>query len=214
MSFPWRWARRAVGFAAACYVGLHIRIPGIRPELLSRGFWNTNDSALLRLLDKMTGNGISGGKVLALGIAPYLSARLYFWIAKKVSPRFAAMDSNDVGRDTLTRWTRVLTVVLALVQSYGYAQFMQAAPNVVVNPGPKFVAMTMALLTIASVAVMRLSERIEETNDDEEFASTHTTSSKSLDSAHAPAALNAPQFADEILIKRVVQTPVEVNVPK
>ena len=213
MSFSWRWARRAAGFAAVCYVGLHIRIPGIRPEWLSREIWDTNDSALLRLFDRMTGSGVSGGTVLALGIAPYLVARTYMWGAKKVFPRLAVMDADEAGHDTLKRWTRLLTVVLALIQSFGYAQFLQTIPQAVSNPGAGFVAQTMAFLTIASVTLMWLSERIAATNDDA-VANDATTTERTLDAVHAPAALNAPRFVAESLKRRVVDSPAEVHVPK
>ena len=213
MSFPERWAKRAAAFAAVCYVGLKVHIPGVRPEYLSRLIWDTHDNPLIRLLDKMSGHGVSGGTVLALGITPYLTARTYFWIAKKVFPRLPAMDADYAGQDTLKRWTRLLTVVLALVQSYGYAQFIQTVPQAVVNPGPRFVAITMAFLTLASVGVMRLSERVEATEDDEETVK-QTTFERPLKTAHSPAALNAAQFPDDSLTKRVVETPIEVHVPK
>ena len=214
MSLPWRWARSAAGFAAVCYVGLQIRIPGIRPDWLSRGIWDTNDSALLKLFDKLSGKGISGGTVLALGITPYLAARVYFAIAKKVFPQLAAMDTNDAGHNTIKRWTRLLTVVLALVQSFGYAKFVQTIPNAVVNPGPAFVVGTMALLTVVSVLVMWLSELIAASEEDTAASKDNATFISTLHTGKSQPALNAANAVDEILRRQVGLKPEEVIVPK
>ena len=197
-----------------CYVGLQIRIPGIRPDWLSRGIWDANDSALLRLFDNLSGKGISGGTVLALGITPYLSARIYFAIAKKVFPRLAAMDADDAGHNTIKRWTRLLTVVLALVQSFGYAQFVQTIPNAVINPGPGFVAGTMTLLTVVSVLVMWLSERIAASEEDTAESKAGADSSSELHAGRTQPALNATNAIDEIITRQVVLKPEEVILPK
>ena len=212
MSLPWRWARRAAGFAAVCYVGLRIHILGIRQDWLARGIWELNDSALLKFFDTITGHGLSRGSILALSITPFLAARFYVWLAKKVFPRVAALDEHAVGRARLKRWTRVLNLIIALVQSYGYARFLQNIPNVVVTPGPGFVLGAMAVLTTGAVVMMHLSELV--TDEDDLISRDNALRPRSVDSAPAQAVLRAAQPVDEMLMRRVVHTPNEVNVPK
>ena len=184
-----------------CYVGLRIRIPGIREDWLARGIWDANDSALLKFFDTITGHGLSRGSILALSMTPFLAARLYVWLAKKVFPRVAALDEHAAGRHRSKRWTRGLNVIIALVQSYGYARFLQNIPNVVVSPGPGFVLGAMAVLSAGAVVMMHLSERI--TDDDRAISSDNVRQQRSVDSAPAQAALKAAPLIEDIPVIRV-----------
>ncbi len=224
MSLPWKWVRRAAAFATACYVGLQIRIPGIRPEGLGEAIWTANDSALLKFFDAITGHGLTRGSILALSITPFLAARLYVWLGKKAFPQLAALEETQGGRAQLKRWTRLLNLSIALAQSYGYARFLQGIPNVVVTPGPVFIIGTMALLTTGAVVMMHLSERITATEDDAPHATDvagsiaasrqHANTPDAIHATPAHPSLGAPQPVDGILATRVVRTPVEVTVPK
>jgi hypothetical protein len=60
----------------------------------------------------------------------------------------------------LTRSTRWLTGGLALIQSYGFARFVEHMPGVVAQPGFGFLAQTMAVLTSGAIGVMLLSEQL------------------------------------------------------
>jgi len=185
-------------------VGLRIHIPGIRGEWLARGIWELNNSALLKFFDAITGHGLTRGSILALSITPFVTARCYMWLAKKVFPRVAAMDEDEVGRARLKKWTRSLNLAVALVQSFGYARFLQNIPNVVVTPGPGFVLGTMALLTTGAVVMMHLSEHV---TDDDDLTSTDTAlQPQAVENAPAPAALNAAHSVDDVLI-----TPLTAN---
>ncbi|MEO7361881.1 MAG: hypothetical protein ABI120_16235, partial [Gemmatimonadaceae bacterium] len=195
-----------------CYVGLRIRIPGIQPDWLTRGIWDTNDSALLKFFDTITGHGLSRGSILALSITPFLTARGYMWLAKKVFPRVAAMDEGDAGRARLKKWTRSLNLVVALTQSFGYAKFLQTVPNVVVSPGPGFILGTMALLTAGAVVMMHLSERV--TDDDGAIARDNAAQKPLVDGVPAPAALNPAQSIDESFQRPGVFMADKANVPK
>ena len=81
-------------------------------------------------------------------------------LARFVSPALDAKSNTSEGRKNLTGWTRGLTAGLALIQSYGFASFVQAIPGAVAHPGAGFIAQTMLVLTSGSLVMMALSERI------------------------------------------------------
>ncbi len=109
------------------------------------------EPGLLRFYDMLTVGAMSRGSVFALGILPYVSARIYVRLAQRFwNPE----------RRVLTRVTRGLTVGLALVQSYGYALFTQSVPGVVAQPGAGYLLQTTAVLTAASVFAMWLCENV------------------------------------------------------
>ena len=91
---------------------------------------------------------------------PYLSARCFLWLARIVNPSLRAMSADESGRAKLTRWTRYVTMGVALVQSYGFARFVESIPGAVAHPGPAFIGQTMIVLTGGAIVAMLIGERL------------------------------------------------------
>ena len=163
----WRKIALAVGGLLVLEVGARTVMPTLNGQALANYFHNGGGSWLLTLYDRLGGGGLSRGGVFTLGIMPYLSARIMMRLARVAAPTIDEMSDSVEGRTRLRRWTRVLTVGLSLVQSYGFARFVQAVPGVA-NPGIGFVVQTMALLTTGAIVAMVLSEQIARTDDDDE----------------------------------------------
>jgi preprotein translocase subunit SecY len=169
---PERW--RKTGFVLAglllCEIGARIAAPGLVGRVLGDNFRRSGRGGLLWLYDRLVGGALSRGAVLALGILPYISARIFVRIARAVIPAVGEMWTHDAGRTSLKRWTRALTVGLALVQSYGFARFALSIPGAVANPGAGFVAQTMLVLTGGAIVAMGLGEQITALNDADDTA--------------------------------------------
>jgi preprotein translocase subunit SecY len=69
---------------------------------------------------------------------------------------------GEEGRRKITQWTRYATVVLCVMQAYGYSIFLESQPGVVINPGWHFRLETLIVLTAGGVFVMWLGEQITE----------------------------------------------------
>src|SRR6185312_1987541 len=67
---------------------------------------------------------------------------------------------GEAGRKQLNPYTRYLTVILALFQSFGIAMGLQAGQGIVDNPGFFFVISTVATLTGGTLFLMWLGEQI------------------------------------------------------
>ncbi len=100
--------------------------------------------------------------MFALGIMPYISASIFVQIAGAVVPTVDKMQKDEEGRKKLTQWTRYLTVLLAAIQAYGFALFVQSVPGAVAAPGFGFTAGMMLVLTTGAMFVMWLGEQITE----------------------------------------------------
>ena len=70
------------------------------------------------------------------------------------------VDVRVLGSHLQQNGTLLLTVSLALLQSYGFARFASSLPGAVADPGPAFIAETMLVLTTAATLLMLLCERI------------------------------------------------------
>ena len=144
-------------------VGAHITAPGIDVLALQNYFANQQGGGgLLGLYDLFVGGGLSRATVFALGIMPYISASIFTQIAGAVVPTVDKMQKDEEGRKKITQWTRYLTVVLAIIQGYGFALFTQSLPNAVARPGFWFVAQMVLVLTTGALFVMWLGEQITE----------------------------------------------------
>src|SRR5215217_2780764 len=143
-------------------VGAHVAAPGVDVVAITDFFRNQQTGGLLGLYDLFVGGGLSRATVFALGIMPYISASIFVQIAGAVVPTVDKMQKDEEGRKKLTQWTRYGTVLLAIVQAYGFALFTASLPNAVVNPGFGFTFQMVLFLTTGAIFVMWLGEQITE----------------------------------------------------
>jgi preprotein translocase subunit SecY len=160
---PELWAK--ITFTFMCMViyrtGSHITAPGIDVAALTDWFSQQNNG-LLSLYDMFVGGGLSRATLFALGIMPYISSSIFVQIAGAVIPTVDKMQKDEEGRKKLTQYTRYATVVLAIIQAYGFTIFMSQLPNAVRNPGFGFTIQMILFLTTGAMFVMWLGEQITE----------------------------------------------------
>src|SRR5436853_4558206 len=143
-------------------VGAHITAAGVDVVALTDFFANKGKGGLLGLYDLFVGGGLSHATVFALGIMPYISASIFMQIAGVVIPTVEKMQKDEEGRKRVTQWTRYITVVLAMVQGWGFALFTASLENAVINPGLAFKLQMVLVLTAGAIFVMWLGEQITE----------------------------------------------------
>ena len=143
-------------------VGAHITVPGINVTAL-RAQFGALQGTFLGIYDMFVGGGLSRATIFALGIMPYISASIMFQLLAAVFPTVEKMQKEgEEGRKKLTQWTRYVTILLSLIQSYGYSVFLGSLPGAVTLPGLTFTFTTVVSLTVGAVFVMWLGEQITE----------------------------------------------------
>src|SRR5262245_21526485 len=142
--------------------GAHITVPGLDVGVLRTQF-GALQGTFLGVYDMFVGGGLSRATIFALGIMPYISSSIMFQLLAAVFPTVEKMQKEgEEGRKKLTQWTRYMTVVLSLLQGYGFAVFLQSIPGAVTTPGFRFMFTTMVALTTGAIFVMWLGEQIQE----------------------------------------------------
>ena len=143
--------------------GAHITTPGVDYQALQLQF-GALQGTLLGVYDMFVGGALSRATVFALGIMPYISASIMFQLLAAVFPTIEKMQKEgEDGRKKLTQYTRYATIVLALMQGYGYAIFLQSlGAGVIPEPGLGFIVSTTLIMTFGAVFVMWLGEQITE----------------------------------------------------
>ena len=144
-------------FRSVYRTGAHIATPGVNVQALADFLRNAGQGTLFSLYDLFAGGGFSRATVFALGIMPYISASIVFQLAGPVFPVIEKMQRDEEGRKRLTQWTRYLTVLLCLFQSYGFAIFTEQLPGAVAHAGWGFRFTTVLTLTTGGIFIDRKS---------------------------------------------------------
>ena len=157
-----------LGLLAVYRLGGHIPTPGIDANRLEQ-FFQQNSGTLFGFFDLFTGGMFRRLTIFALGIMPYITSSIILQLMTVVVPTLEKLQKEgELGRRKITQWTRYLTVILALVQSFGIALTLQSQTDprmgggFVVNPGVGFILMTMITLTTGTAFIMWLGEQITE----------------------------------------------------
>ncbi|TMJ61522.1 MAG: preprotein translocase subunit SecY [Alphaproteobacteria bacterium] len=145
-------------------LGTYIPIPGIDPGILQDVF-SRNAGGILGMFDMFSGGALGRMTIFALNIMPYISASIIIQLLTAVSPTLEALKKEgESGRKKLNQYTRLGTVLLAAVQSYGIAVGLEGmhagTQSAVIDPGLFFRLVTVVTLVCGTVFLMWLGEQI------------------------------------------------------
>jgi len=140
--------------------GTYIPLPGIDPARWDDIF-RSNAGGILGMFNMFSGGGIHRMAIFALNIMPYISASIIIQLMTTVSPTLEQLKKEgEQGRKVMNQYTRYLTVLLALFQSYGIAVGLEGSATVVTDPGMFFRISTVITLTGGTMFLMWLGEQI------------------------------------------------------
>jgi preprotein translocase subunit SecY len=147
-------------------IGATIPTPGVDPQAMEQ-FFKGAQGSVLGFLDLFSGGAFRRVSIFSLGIMPYISASIILQLLTVVWPYLEKLSKEgELGRRKITQYTRYLTVVLALVQSFGIALTLEnmnpSGMRLVETPGMGFRLMTMITLTTGTAFLMWLGEQITE----------------------------------------------------
>src|SRR3977135_4122659 len=116
-------------------LGTYIPLPGIDPTAWEQIF-RTNSGGILGMFNMFAGGGIHCLAIFALNIMPHISASIIIQLMTTVSPELERLKKEgEQGRKVMNQYTRYLTVLLAVFQSYGIAIGLEGAGSVVSEAG-------------------------------------------------------------------------------
>src|ERR1700686_2410631 len=108
-------------------IGAHIPIPGINTSILDQLF-NQADGSVLGIFDLFSGGNFRRMTIFALGIMPYITSSIILQLMTVVFPYLERLSKEgELGRRKITQYTRYLTIVLSVIQSFTIAQTLQPA---------------------------------------------------------------------------------------
>ena len=107
--------------------GCWITVPGVDSIALSEAMGNTNGFA--GLIDMISGGAFSRFSVFAMSISPYITASIVIQLLAMIIPALERLtkEGGEEGRQKINKYTKMLTLVLALVEAIGlYVSYKSA----------------------------------------------------------------------------------------
>jgi len=139
----------------------HIPIPGIDIANLKE-FFARNE--LLGMLNVLSGGAMANFSIVALGVGPYITASIIMQLLTMIIPRLEELSKEGAsGYQKINQYSRILTVPLALLQSYGMITlFTRGQQPLIAGLSLDQMITTMIVMTAGSVFLMWLGELISE----------------------------------------------------
>ena len=99
-------------------LGCYITVPGVDNFQLAEVF---NGQGMASLIDLISGGAFSRLSIFAMSISPYITASIVIQLLGMVIPALERLtkEGGEEGRNKINRYTKLLTVVLALIEGLG-----------------------------------------------------------------------------------------------
>jgi len=145
-------------------VGSYIPVPGVDAAVMGE-MLAQHGGGILGMFDMFSGGSLGRMTVFALAIMPYISASIIIQLMTTAVPQLEALKKEgESGRKRLNQYTRYLTVVIAMVQSYGIAVGLEGMRGgfgaAVIDPGAFFRVSCVVTLVGGTMFLMWLGEQI------------------------------------------------------
>lgn len=144
-------------------LGTYIVLPGVNASALAKSSSDASPSDLLGLINNFTGGAFNQGSLFALGVMPYITASIIIQLLGFAVPYFQRLQQHEgeSGRKKLNQYTRILTVLITLVQGGAYLTYLNYADAISpqVSTGVFFMSNSI-ILAAGTLFAMWLGERI------------------------------------------------------
>jgi preprotein translocase subunit SecY len=141
----------------------HITVPGINIAALGHIF---EQNELLGVFSALTGGSMDNFSIVLMGLSPYINASIIVQLMTVVIPKLEALSKEGMeGRRTINKYTRILAVPLAFLQSYGMILILnQSAQGTLISDihSASVIIPIMIIVTGGTMFMMWIGELITE----------------------------------------------------
>lgn len=148
----------------------HVPVPVEDNAALAR-FLQTlfNSNQLLGFANIFSGGALENFSIVMMGVGPYINASIIMQLLTTIVPRLEALNKEgEAGRKKINQYTRILTLPLALMQSFGMVFLIQqtsrqiAQTDLIGRPDLFQWILLITTITAGSMLVMWIGELITE----------------------------------------------------
>ena len=156
-------------------LGVHLPLPGVDVQTLAEYMARVSQDgdsplgALGAILTIFSGGGLQQCGIFALGIMPYISASIMTQLMGAVLPSWQKMLREEGGRQKMTKYTRLLAIIIAVIQGYFLTQTLRNPASIgldcgdlVMDPGIIFTLTTIFIIVTGTMFLMWIGDQITE----------------------------------------------------
>ena len=117
-----------VGLILILYrIGAVMPVPFVDSALMNIYLEQQGSGSILNYLNILSGSAFGYGTLFALSVSPYITSSIVLQLLDVAFPKWFGGPSADPQekRKKMTVWTRIITVLLAIITSYGYYVIMK-----------------------------------------------------------------------------------------
>ena len=141
-------------------LGCYITVPGVDLKALN-DLMSESSSTITGLINLVSGGAFAKFSLFAMSITPYITASIVIQLLGMVIPSLEKLtkEGGEEGRQKINKYTKLLTIVLALVEGIG-VYLSYKSYNVFVNPGFLTASIVVAGFMAGTSLLMWLGEQI------------------------------------------------------
>lgn len=139
----------------------NVPIPGV-DVLRLRALFASNQ--FFGLLNVFSGGGLNNLSIMMLGVGPYITASIIMQLLTMIFPSMKEMyqEEGQAGRRKFAQYSRILSVPLAMLQSFGFLALLGKQGVISAGLGSLEQASNIFIITAGSVLLMWIGELINE----------------------------------------------------
>ena len=143
-------------------MGCYIVVPGVNSQELALQL-SSSTNTLAGLVNTISGGAFSRLSIFAMSITPYITASIIIQLLAMIIPSLERLtkEGGEEGRKKINFYTKILTLVLALVEAIGiYISYSKSYSTIIINPGLKTAMMFVLSLVTGTSILMWLGDQI------------------------------------------------------
>ena len=142
-------------------IAAHIPVPGVNIANL-KDLFSRNE--VLGMLNILSGGAMANFSIVAMGVAPYITASIIMQLLTMIIPRLEELSKEgSSGHQKINQYSRLLTVPLAVLQSYGMIMIFKQSSQPIIGDLSVFeLANILIIMATGTIFLMWLGELITE----------------------------------------------------
>ena len=151
-----------IGLLLVYRIGCFIPVPGLDYAAMSE---TITGNTFLNIMNALTGGSLAMGTLFAMGIGPYINSSIIMQLLTVAIPPLERLQKEgEEGRKKIAQYTRIVTVLLAIIQAVGILLGSGDLLDTAILPDAQWLLYTLVILIMVggSSLTMWLGERITE----------------------------------------------------
>jgi preprotein translocase subunit SecY len=140
-------------------LGSFITLPGVNVSALQVAM-DKGGGGIADFLDFFAGGAFKNFSLFMLGVMPYISMQIIMSLLLLIVPKLKKISEEEGGRKKISRWTRMGTIVICIIQAIVLVQVAHNIPNAILIDPKLFTVIGVIAVTTGTMFIMWMGYQI------------------------------------------------------